>query len=149
VRSLIHRNAFSLVEVTLALGIASICLIAVFALLPIGISTNRNAIGQSIATDILSAVVSDLRATPNTTTTSPQFGINFDSSTTLYFDATGAVTATPTNQAYRLTVTFPTNSAGPNAAAFADLKISWPAPVDPATGTPSGSVEAFAAFDRH
>jgi len=32
---------------------------------------------------------------------------------------------------------------------YADLKVTWPAPVDPATTTPSGSVEMFAAFDRN
>ncbi|HEV2841922.1 MAG TPA: hypothetical protein VGW39_11395 [Chthoniobacterales bacterium] len=31
---------FSLVEVTLALGVASVCLIAIFGLLPVGLRTN-------------------------------------------------------------------------------------------------------------
>ena len=55
--------AFSLVEVTLALGIAAFCLIAVFGLVPVGVQTNRNATSQTAATNILSSVVSDIRAT--------------------------------------------------------------------------------------
>jgi len=145
----LHRRAFSLVEVTLALGVAAICLIPLFGLLPIGINTARQAIGQSIAIDILSATTSDLRATPNTSTTSPQFSINFGATNTLYFDETGNVTTTADRQVYRLTLTFPTNSAGAYAATFANLKLTWPAAVDPATTTPAGSVETFAAFDRH
>jgi len=137
------------VEVTLALGVAAFCLMAVLGLLPIGIRTNRDAIGQSIAVDIMSAVTSDLRATPNTSNISPQFNITFDTPTTVYFDATGSVTASTTDQVYRLTVTFPSNSAGTHAATFVYLQVTWPAPVDPSTTVPAGSVETFAAFDRH
>ena len=57
-------HAFSLVEVTLALGIAAFCLIAVFGLVPVGVQTNRNATSQTTATNILSSVVSDIRASP-------------------------------------------------------------------------------------
>ena len=43
-----HRlRAFSLVEVTLALGVAAFCLIAVFGLMPVGVQTNRNATSQT------------------------------------------------------------------------------------------------------
>src|SRR5438876_7933827 len=59
-----RTGAFSLVEVTLALGIAAFCLIAVFGLVPVGVQTNRNATSQTTATNILSSVVSDIRASP-------------------------------------------------------------------------------------
>ena len=68
-------SAFSLVEVTLALGIAAFCLIAVFGLVPVAVLTNRNATSQTAATNIMAAVVADMRATPTTTNTSSQFGI--------------------------------------------------------------------------
>src|SRR5215813_10853354 len=55
---------FSLVELTLALGVAAFCLIAVFGLVPVGVQTNRNATSQTAATNILSSVVSDIRASP-------------------------------------------------------------------------------------
>lgn len=149
-KKLVHRTAFSLVEVTLALGVAAFCLLAVFGLLPIGFNTHRNAISQSIATDILSAVTSDLRATPNTTGTTSQFGINIGAPKTLYFDETGSMSVITNRQVYRLTITFPTNSAAiSDGATFADINVTWPAPVDPATTRPTGSVEIFAAFDRH
>ena len=46
------------------MGIAAFCLIAVFGLVPVGVQTNRNATSQTAATNILSSVVSDIRASP-------------------------------------------------------------------------------------
>src|SRR5438477_7816618 len=54
---------FSLVEVTLALGIAAFCLLTVFALIPVAALTNRNATSQTAAANIMAAVIADLRAT--------------------------------------------------------------------------------------
>jgi uncharacterized protein (TIGR02598 family) len=147
-----NRRAFSLVEVTLALGIAAFCLIAVFGLMPVGVQTNRNATSQTSATSILSDVIAYMRATPKTTSISTQYGIAFstNSTTTLYFDGQGQfATSLGANSRYRLTVTIPNNPAGPNSATFADLKVTWPAAVDPTTTTPGGSNEIFAAFDRN
>jgi len=80
-------SAFSLVEVTLALGIAAFCLIAVFGLLPVAALTNRNATSQTAATNIMAAVIADLRATPRTNSTSLQFALPFGTNKTRYFDS--------------------------------------------------------------
>src|SRR5436189_2271292 len=84
-------HAFSLVEVTLALGVAAFCLIAVFGLVPVGVQTNRNATSQTAATNILSSVVSDLRASPQTSSNSPRYGIRKTKTekTTVGFDGQG------------------------------------------------------------
>ena len=140
-----NHSGFSLVEVTLAIGIAAFCLIAVFGLIPVGVQTNRNATSQTAATNIIASVIADMRAT--TSSISPQYGITFGSSKTLYFDGAGQfATSLGTNSRYRARITFPSSPAG---LSYADVKVTWPAPVDPATGTPSGSVEMFAAFDRN
>lgn len=150
---------FSLVEVTLALGVAAISLLAIFGLLPIGLQTNRNAIEQTAAVDVLSAVVADLRATPPTTprggiTTSSQFRISIPSNpvtastaTTLYFSAEGqSSTSLNPDSRYRLTVTFLPNGPGSRSATLAELKMTWPA----ANSTvPDGSAQLFTAFDRN
>ena len=73
--------AFSLVELTLAIGIAAFCLIAVFGLMPVGVQTNRNATSQTAATNIIASVIADMRAT--TSSTSPQYGITFGTARTL------------------------------------------------------------------
>jgi uncharacterized protein (TIGR02598 family) len=137
--------AFSLVEVTLALGIAAFCLIAVFGLMPVGVQANRNATSQTAATNIIAAVVSDLRATPKNSTTSSQFSIAFGTNPPpMYFDGTGQFATTlGSNSRYQLNITW-TGSAG---LRYADLKVTWPAAAIPANA--SGSVETFAAFDRN
>src|SRR5436853_4832798 len=76
------RGAFSLVEVTLALGVAGFCFIAILGLLPVGVQTNQRAISQTAATNILSSVVSDLRATPKAAAASTQYGIPIPSDPT-------------------------------------------------------------------
>jgi uncharacterized protein (TIGR02598 family) len=145
-------SAFSLVEVTLALGIAAFCLIAVFGLLPIGVQTNRNATSQTAATNIMAAVIADLRATPTTTNTSSQFGITFGTCEKLYFDSQGQVAATsdcvssitlPPTARYQLNVTW----SGTSGLRYADVKVTWPAAAT--TANASGSTEMFVAFDRN
>jgi uncharacterized protein (TIGR02598 family) len=136
--------AFSLVEVTLALGVAAFCLIAVFGLLPVGVQTNRNATSQTAATNIMAAVVADLRATPTFNATSTQFGITFGTNATRYFDSTGQFTTSlNTNSRYQLNVTW----YGSTGLRYADVKITWPAAATPANAI--GSTEMFVAFDRN
>jgi uncharacterized protein (TIGR02598 family) len=137
--------AFSLVEVTLSLGIAAFCLMAVFGLMPVGVQTNRNAISQTAATNIMAAVVADLRATPSASNTSVQFGITFGTPRTLYFDGAGqGGTSLGANSRYQVNITFPSS---PTGLRYADVKVTWPAAATSANA--SGSVEMFAAFDRN
>ena len=39
-------TAFTLIEVTLALGITAFCLLAIFGLLPVGLRSNQAAVGH-------------------------------------------------------------------------------------------------------
>lgn len=54
-------RAFSLIEVTLALGIISFALVAVMALLPTGLNTQRQAVDQSFGVQGLNDVVQILQ----------------------------------------------------------------------------------------
>lgn len=138
--------AFSLVEVTLALGIAAFCLIAIFGLMPVGIQANRNATSQGAATNILVSAVCDLRATSKAANTSPQYAITFGTNKTLYFDSVGQFTTSPnSNSRYQLNVTW--SDSGTTALRYADLKVTWPAVAT--AGNANGSAEMFAAFDRN
>jgi uncharacterized protein (TIGR02598 family) len=167
-RSFSSVSAFSLVEVTLALGVAAFCLMAVFGLMPVGVQTNRNATSQTASTSILANVVSDLRRAPvprptPTPVRSGMYGIMIPaaggSNTTpqiLYFDENGRFansvsppSPTPFVARYQMRVTFPTPASNNPGATYANLKITWPAAVDPSTTTPSGSAEMFAVLDRH
>ena len=59
-----NRHAFSLVEVTLALGIAVFCMVVVFGLLTVGLNTSAISVEQTSATNVLSIVANDLRTAP-------------------------------------------------------------------------------------
>src|SRR5437667_8594329 len=61
-RSRAKTTAFSLVEVTLALGVAAFCLIAVLGLLPTSLKTQQSSIQQTTANQIISTIFSFLRA---------------------------------------------------------------------------------------
>jgi uncharacterized protein (TIGR02598 family) len=140
-------KAFSLIEVTLALGVAAFCLIAVFGLMPVGVQANRNATSQTTATSIIAAVVADLRATPTTSATSSQFGITFGTNPPpIYFDGAGQfATSVGPNSRYQLNIAW--NASAPAGLKYADVKVTWPAAATPANA--SGAVELFAAFDRN
>ena len=140
-------RSFSLVEVTVALGVGAFCLIAIFGLLPIGVQQNQASFSQTMGTTIMRNVIADLWATPNASSTSAQYQITFGTSKTLFFDDSGrANTSSGPNSRYQLNVSFPSNS-GTFAATYAHLTLSWPANANP--GDARGSVEMFAAFDRH
>lgn len=169
-------SAFSLVEVTLALGIAAFCLIAVSGLLPVGIQTNRNATSQTRATNILTSVVGDLRAAPVPRPTpspvpSRLYGITipptgtssgvaqiryFDSEGRCSCDSAGLQKVNPQTGNCSDSWTSPlqlryllsvTFPLPPTGFSYADLKVTWPAAAAPANA--SGSVEMFTAFDRN
>ena len=148
-----HRmDAFSLVEVTLALGIAAFCLLAIFGLLPVGIKSHLNAIGQTAAAGIATGIIADLRTTPVTNTTSPNYKITIPTDTKLYLREDGSATSPSGDDSkYLAYVTF---SVPPQtkAATLVHLLITWPAVADMGNNPPlnySGSFEAVSALDRN
>jgi uncharacterized protein (TIGR02598 family) len=148
-------SSFSLVEVTLALGVAAISLLVIFSLLPIGLQTNQRSIEQTASADILSAVAADLRATPPGVSTSSQFAISIPPNpmtgstvlSPLFFNSTGQLVTSAESARYRLTITFLNNGGGAKTATFADLKVTWPAGA--AVPTAQSTAEMFAAFNRN
>ena len=154
------QSAFSLVEVTLALGIAGFCLIAILGLLPVGMNSNQTATEQTASVGILSGIAADLRATPPTSppggaSTSVQYSLaipaspNGSSAQTLFFAEDGTFSAAMNaSSRYRVTVAFAPNSAA-RSATLVTLKATWPAVVDPVSRTPAGSATMFVALDRN
>jgi uncharacterized protein (TIGR02598 family) len=157
-----QRDGFSLVEVTLALGIAAFCLVAIFGLLPVGLNTSQSASQQTGANGILSAVISDLRATPPTqppglAVSSQEYSIPIPANpvssppdpVTVFFSEAGGKVLTAPEARYRLTVQFLPNGSSAAAATFVNLKVSWPASIDPGSARPPASVQMFTALDRN
>lgn len=137
---------FSLVEVSLALGIAAFALIAIFGLLPVGLDSTQDSIQQSVATNLATAIVADLRQAPaGANASSPRYGVDVgQASTTLYLDDGGE--PVPQSQA-RFKVTVKLASPAPNSrrATSGNVSIAWPA----GAADPASSVSVFVALDRN
>ncbi|MEI8309442.1 MAG: prepilin-type N-terminal cleavage/methylation domain-containing protein [Verrucomicrobiota bacterium] len=151
------RNAkgFSLVEVTLAIGIAGFALLAIFGLLPVGLSSNQASIQQTEAANIVTGIVADLRQVPNATaiasnpslsSVSPKYGIDAaGAGSTIFLDESGALESTAAQARYKAVAQLTQPSAGQRTATYGSVIISWPA----AATNPSGTVKSFLALDRN
>src|SRR5690606_18146012 len=64
-----HSHGFSLIEVTMALGIAVFAIITLFALLPTGLNLSRESSAEGLAVNILSGLASDIRNSDGAATT--------------------------------------------------------------------------------
>ncbi len=157
--SVTSSNGFSLVEVTLALGVASIGLATIVGLLSVGTGASQRASQVSAAANLFSAVAADLRATAarsraRDSVTSQQFAIlipaapvNAPTVSTLYFDENEKHSISITAQSrFRLTITFLPNT-GPRTAMLVQLRLTWPAQALPDNAAYNASL--FLALDRN
>ena len=168
----LERAAFTLVEVTLALGVAALCLLVLLGLMPTGVKTQQTSIQQTTANQIISQIYSflraDVRLPPGQQSKAcgdndPPDGCDWgrlsghwrDRRTpdTLYFTNDAKQLAlngsAPSNAVFRATIAYRTPPT--ETTALATIRVSWPAPVDPddpTTGVPAGSVKATIAVNR-
>jgi type II secretory pathway pseudopilin PulG len=164
--------AFSLVELTLALGVAAFCLIVLLGLLPASLKTQQSSIQQTTANQIISTISSALRADvrlppgqeskacPDPPDPSqPCVWGNLHGNwlrrlvpDTLYFTNEAKQTGTingspPTDAVFRAKITyrFPPSET----TSLADIRVTWPAQVDPDSGgVAAGSVRSLIAVNR-
>jgi uncharacterized protein (TIGR02598 family) len=160
-RSVREPAGFSLVEVTLALGIAAFCLLTVFALVPVALKTQQASAQQTIANQIMTVLLTDLRADlrlpPGQASKEGDSGFGLHghwaqmyAPDTLWFDQQGKWLQlngnAPAAATFRAKITY---FSPPNTStSVANLVVSWPAQVDPGTTTPAGSVQHFIAVNR-
>lgn len=141
------QSAFSLVEITLALGIAAFTLISIFGLLPVGLNTSQGASEQTTASYVATGIASDLRVLqPGTTITG--YGVNLaNAKNTLYFDQGGDPVPLSSGSA-RYQATIDTNTAviGRTATCGA-ITVSWPAKASLANA--QGFVKIPFALDKN
>jgi len=151
-------SAFTLVEVALALGVASFCLLSIMGLFPVALATQQRSSAQTRAVSILSGVTSDLRSsspalTSNQVTNTgilalsvpvrPFVGTN---QVVRYSDASGKLTeAQDQNSLFEVRVAYlpdaspvPTGSPG-----TARVSVRWPP-----SQTHLNSVESLVVFRR-
>jgi len=141
-----YQKAFSLVEITMALGILTTSLAMMLTLLPAGLSTNQQSAHETLATGILSSVVTDLRySKPEHSASvnhSEYYQLAYDADSTIYTDEFGTVTA-DNHARYRIS----SRLSQDKHFAEGHLIISWPAEQsNPALA--EGKLELYLLLDR-
>jgi Tfp pilus assembly protein PilV len=167
-------SAFSLVELTIALGVVVFSLVTILGLLAVGINSTRTSTVQTAATNILTSVAADLQAYPNITPSytpvtakgminagrsaivTPLYGIQLPvggaaatKNYTIYIGENGQTNSTAAGSIYQLNVwiTASNTSGTPiHQETFARLLISWPAAVSYLKA--QGYVESVVAINR-
>ena len=163
---------FSLVEVTLALGVAAISLLALLALLPVALRTQQTSIQQTTANQIISQINSILRADVSLPPgqankicpdpPDPNEPCNWSAlhghwlqqaaPDTMYFTNEGWQTGNingspPADAVFRAKVTYRLPPS--DTTSLADIAVSWPAAIDPANGgVPAGYVMTTISVNR-
>jgi len=153
--------AFSLVEVTLAIGVAAFCLLAVLGMLPVALKTQQASVQQTTTNEIISQIAEDLRAAARLPPgqVSKQFNLKGYWATAnepqvLYFtnegENTGSaysapVSPVPTDATFMVTITY--RQPPTDTTSLADIVVSWPAAQSDLTKV-SGSMETFVAINR-
>lgn len=163
---------FSLVEVTLALGVAAVCLVTMLGLLPASLKTQQTSIQQTRANQIISQICSILRADvslppgqANKVCPDPpdpnepcNWGdlhghwLQVAAPDTMYFTNEGRQTgglngSPPADAVFRAKITyrFPPS----DTTSLADIAVSWPAAVDPGNGgVPAGYILSTISVNR-
>jgi uncharacterized protein (TIGR02598 family) len=163
-----QTDGFSLIELALAIGVASFCLLTIVALIPTSLNITQTTVQQTADTTWVRAIADDLRQTPKTsppsTQTSPRYGITIPAigtaTHTLFLRDDGTASdqdsdANPSqNYKYRATITLTAPmDALQKSATRVTILLTWPAMADPhAADAPaeySGSYEAVTALDRN
>jgi len=165
------RRAFSLAEVALAIGVAAFALVAVMGMLPAELKVQQASVNQTTANEIMVAILNDLRADvrlpPGQQKKSQEGVLGYGlhgrwaaqaTPSTIFFTIDGqnigiatqltdpAAPAGPPDPVFRAKITylFPPTAT----TSVANVIITWPAQVDPTTGTQAGSVGTYIAVNR-
>ncbi len=131
-----HRSGFTLVEVTLAIAVAMIGIVAVLGLLPQGMQSARSAVDNTITATIAENIFSQLRVgsfannvickDANCTGTLA-FHLNVSEAGSLNYDQSGLPTNTNGGLSYYLVNLTATNTPGNANLTLVQATIVWPA----------------------
>ncbi|MDB6175740.1 MAG: hypothetical protein JWL59_5051 [Chthoniobacteraceae bacterium] len=153
-------------EVAIATGITTFCLLTLFGLLPIALNQSHYASAQTEAANFAAALNDDIRATPlKRAPVSPLYGFTIPvagspdvTSQSIYWSNAGAFTKVNDrpvgDEVFRATLWFLVpEQTGMRNATMVRILITWPAEAD---GNPneipshfSGSFEVLTALDRN
>lgn len=148
-------KGFSLIEVVMALGICSFCLIALIGLLSQGLSSNRDTVSQTEAAGIARMVQTDLSVrkilgggTTNNETSRFKITVASGAKKTFFLNADGTNANTSRDATYRVDVSLGTPASTEDVIP-AYILVTWPSAANPsgAITKPVGSFEVVTAIN--
>jgi uncharacterized protein (TIGR02598 family) len=131
-RDLLSRDAFSLVEVVIALGLFSFCIVAITGLLSVGLGSTRSVVNEGVAVNIAGSVYGAWEVQTNGTAalTVPGLFTNLPRlstqvSTNFFFDQSGVQVQDSAQAALQMDYIAEASGAAPMVTTL-DLVFSWP-----------------------
>jgi type II secretory pathway pseudopilin PulG len=142
-------DSFSLIEVVIALGIATFAILIIVALLPAGIRSTKDSLDETHAVNILSQIISDRRSTPYANS-SYRYSIPALTTATAVTNYFGILeddqyTNALSQAAYRVDYVLTPPLSGQLGPYQLYLKVSWPAA---SLATNGGAVETVATMPQ-
>ena len=154
-----QSKAFSLIEVVMALGICSFCLVALIGLLSQGLTTNRDTVSETEAAGIARSIAADLQMTKDNSgtwlTKSAQFQLPLPQigSTTgpavpaLFFTESGVKAVEQRTAKYRVDITYGPSAASPiQVAVPVHITVTWPGGANQGSTVTKQTPGIFEAF---
>ena len=124
-----RRQAFSLIEVVLAIGVIAFAFIPMFGLLPVGLTTFRQSIENTVGSQIAQQLINQAQETDFTTltlTANQETGNYFDEQGNLLSSVNGSASANPApaGTVYTAEVTVTPQTSLPNAIAAVSTNLA-------------------------
>jgi uncharacterized protein (TIGR02598 family) len=126
-------HAFSLVEVVVALGLFSFCIVAITGLLSVGLGSTRSVVNEGVAANIAGSVYGAWGAqtngavaltVPGLFTSLP--ALSTSASNSFFFDQSGVQTANSAGAALQMGYVVTADGVAPAVNSKLDLIFSWP-----------------------
>jgi uncharacterized protein (TIGR02598 family) len=134
-------KAFSLIEVVLALGVASVALVGILALVPIALKTARTSQDETRVAQIAQKVCDDLRSRHGVQNGRDPI-LNFEtnifptaSPVVIYYNQENQALPTPENAYYAMTLTIEASPPQLTSGYISYLNFRWPAVAATNVGT--------------
>lgn len=135
-----RQGGFSLVEVVIALGVVGFAIVAILGVVPIGLQTSHSSQDETRAAQVAQAIFSSLSSQaqtqfnsvqlkPNDNSTIPSFDFTSSTTTLLYADNDGKLSANSAGAVYSISVVTNSSPTGFDAgyANQVTLTVAWPA----------------------
>lgn len=154
-----RQSAFSLVEVVLALGVISFAIVAILGVIPTGLQTSHSSQDETRAGQLAQAILSSMASQAQTQfsniqlqtndgSTAPTFDLTTTTTTTVYADNDGKLSANSAGAVYAINVTTNGSPAGFDAgyANQVTLVVAWPATAPAANQTKRDFVRIISKY---